>query len=65
MEIEAVLDKENAGDGVGDESDEDDVVINQEGSNDGPGLNRQVEQSVLEVEWINFAFTSAIIYYLK
>ena len=50
MEIEAVLDKENAGDGVGDESDEDDVVINQEGSNDGPGLNRQVEQSVLEVE---------------
>ena len=53
MEIEVVLDKENASDGVGDESDEsdeDDGVIDRQGSNDGPGLNRHVEQSLLEVE---------------
>ena len=53
LEIEVLLDKENASDGVGDESDEtdeDDGVINRQGSNDGPGLNRHVEQSLLEVE---------------
>ena len=50
LQIEAILDKEKSSNGVGDEFDRDDGVNNQEGSNDGSGVNSLVKHSVLKVE---------------